>query len=86
MWQRGYQVIVSYEEDLEVLKHCELWPAIPYWWGNKTTTHALIQVLELMKQMGRPGTHVGPLEGNKGHIQQCKPNRNSQLGVHSIEG
>uniref|UniRef100_A0A8C9G224 Phosphatidylinositol specific phospholipase C X domain containing 1 n=1 Tax=Pavo cristatus TaxID=9049 RepID=A0A8C9G224_PAVCR len=56
MWQRGYQVIVSYEEDLEVLKHCELWPAIPYWWGNKTTTHALIQFLELMKRMGRPET------------------------------
>ncbi|OXB80403.1 UNVERIFIED_CONTAM: hypothetical protein H355_003459 [Colinus virginianus] len=56
MWQRGYQVIVSYEEDLEMLKHCELWPAIPYWWGNKTTTHALIQFLELMKRMGRPET------------------------------
>ncbi|XP_009880413.1 PREDICTED: PI-PLC X domain-containing protein 1 [Charadrius vociferus] len=55
MWQHGHQVIVSYEEDVEVEMHCELWPAIPYWWGNKTTTRALIQYLERMKRMGRPG-------------------------------
>ncbi|XP_037232657.1 PI-PLC X domain-containing protein 1 isoform X2 [Falco rusticolus] len=54
MWQRGHQVIVSYEEDVEVDKHRELWPAIPYWWGNKTATRALIQYLERMKQVGRP--------------------------------
>ncbi|XP_049690353.1 PI-PLC X domain-containing protein 1 isoform X1 [Accipiter gentilis] len=54
MWQCGHQAIVSYEEDMEVAKHCELWPAIPYWWGNKTATRALIQYLEHMKQMGRP--------------------------------
>lgn len=54
MWQHGYQVIVSYEEVMELEKHCELWPAIPYWWGNRTSTHALIQYLERMKRMGRP--------------------------------
>ncbi|XP_010139266.1 PREDICTED: PI-PLC X domain-containing protein 1-like, partial [Buceros rhinoceros silvestris] len=54
MWQRGHQVIVSYEEDVELEEHCELWPAIPYWWGNKTATCALIQYLERMKRMGRP--------------------------------
>uniref|UniRef100_A0A6G1R1L6 Phosphatidylinositol specific phospholipase C X domain containing 1 n=1 Tax=Hypotaenidia okinawae TaxID=2861861 RepID=A0A6G1R1L6_9GRUI len=54
MWQRGHQVILSYEEDVEVEEHCELWPAIPYWWGNKTATRALIRYLEHMKRMGRP--------------------------------
>ncbi|KFV76665.1 PI-PLC X domain-containing protein 1, partial [Struthio camelus australis] len=55
MWQCGYQVIISYEEEILVKEHCELWPAIPYWWGNKTATRELIQYLECMKQIGRPG-------------------------------
>ncbi|XP_019380396.1 PREDICTED: PI-PLC X domain-containing protein 1 isoform X1 [Gavialis gangeticus] len=55
MWGKGYQVIISYDEVSELTKHCELWPAIPYWWGNKSTTKALIQYLEHMKKMGRPG-------------------------------
>ncbi|KAJ7408381.1 PI-PLC X domain-containing protein 1 [Willisornis vidua] len=55
MWQLGHQVIVSYEEDVELEQHCELWPAIPYWWGNKTSTRALIRYLERMKRRGRPG-------------------------------
>ena len=84
MWQRGHQVIVSYEEDVEVEEHCELWPAIPYWWGNKTASCALIQYLERMKLMGRPGRHRESLGGNKGHVQQCKTNR--KLGSHSITG
>ncbi|KFP04212.1 PI-PLC X domain-containing protein 1, partial [Calypte anna] len=54
MWQHGHQVIVSYEEDVEVVQHRELWPAIPYWWGNKTTTRGLIRYLERKKRMGRP--------------------------------
>lgn len=82
MWQRGHQVILSYEEDMEVEKHCELWPAIPYWWGNKTATRALIQYLERMKRMGRPGRHRESLGGNKGHAQQCKTSRN--LGHRSV--
>ncbi|KAM4788283.1 PI-PLC X domain-containing protein 1 isoform 1-T1 [Cyanocitta cristata] len=55
MWHLSHQVIVSYEEDMELEKHCELWPPIPYWWGNKTSTRALIRYLERMKRMGRPG-------------------------------
>ncbi|XP_063248536.1 PI-PLC X domain-containing protein 1 isoform X2 [Prinia subflava] len=55
LWHLGHQVIVSYEEDVELEKHCELWPPIPYWWGNKTSTRALIRYLERMKRMGRPG-------------------------------
>lgn len=66
MWQRGHQVILSYEEGMEVEKHLELWPIIPYWWGNKTTTRALIHYLERMKRVGRPGRHNGSLGGNKG--------------------
>ncbi|XP_074671069.1 PI-PLC X domain-containing protein 1 isoform X1 [Strix aluco] len=84
MWQHGHQVIVSYEEDLEVEEHCELWPAIPYWWGNKTATRALIQYLEHMKRMGRPGRHRESLGGDKGHVWQCKTSR--KLGDHSIMG
>ncbi|XP_054128148.1 PI-PLC X domain-containing protein 1 [Melozone crissalis] len=55
LWHLGHQVIVSYEEEMELGKHCELWPPIPYWWGNKTSTRALIRYLERMKRMGRPG-------------------------------
>ncbi|KAJ7395462.1 PI-PLC X domain-containing protein 1 [Pitangus sulphuratus] len=55
MWHLGHQVIVSYEEDMELKEHCELWPTIPYWWGNKTSTRALIRYLERMKRRGRPG-------------------------------
>lgn len=84
MWQCGHQAIVSYEEDMEVAKHCELWPAIPYWWGNKTATRALIQYLEHMKQMGRPGKHGELLGGNKGHVQQRKTHQ--KLGDRSITG
>ncbi|XP_024061335.2 PI-PLC X domain-containing protein 1 [Terrapene carolina triunguis] len=54
MWTYGYQVIISYEDVTEVMKHRELWPAIPYWWGNKTATQDLIQYLESMKKNGRP--------------------------------
>ncbi|TRZ22712.1 hypothetical protein HGM15179_004420 [Zosterops borbonicus] len=58
MWHLGHQVIVSYEEAAELGKHCELWPPIPYWWGNKTSTRALIRYLEHMKRMGRPAVVV----------------------------
>lgn len=55
MWSNGYQVIVSYDEIIQVIHHSELWPAIPYWWGNKDTARKLIEVLEKKKQSGRPG-------------------------------
>lgn len=72
MWQHGYQVIVSYEEVVEVEKHCELWPAIPYWWGNRTSTHALIQYLERMKRMGRPGTYGSCCKETRGRYGSAK--------------
>ncbi|XP_077199491.1 PI-PLC X domain-containing protein 1 [Paroedura picta] len=55
MWAHGYQVIVSYEDLLQVAHNPELWTAIPYWWGNKTTAKKLIQYLELRKSGGRSG-------------------------------
>ncbi|XP_030427456.1 PI-PLC X domain-containing protein 1 isoform X2 [Gopherus evgoodei] len=54
MWTYRYQVIISYEDVTEVMNHRELWPAIPYWWGNKTAARDLIQYLERMKKNGRP--------------------------------
>ncbi|XP_069492725.1 PI-PLC X domain-containing protein 1 isoform X2 [Ambystoma mexicanum] len=54
MWQKGYQVVVSYE-DCIAEKYAELWPPVPYWWGNTTRTQALICYLEKKKQQGRPG-------------------------------
>ncbi|XP_063161102.1 PI-PLC X domain-containing protein 1 [Candoia aspera] len=54
MWSSSYQVIVSYEDVGQVVQHLELWPAIPYWWGNKATARGLIQYLEKRKQNGRP--------------------------------
>jgi len=84
MWQRGHQVIVSYEEDVEVEEHCELWPAIPYWWGNKTATRALIQYLERMKRMGRPGRRRESLGASKGRVEPCETDGN--LGDDSVTG
>ncbi|XP_043847057.1 PI-PLC X domain-containing protein 1 isoform X2 [Dromiciops gliroides] len=54
LWRHGYRVIVSYEDDISVHKHKELWPAISYWWGNKVKTKDLISYLESMKESGRP--------------------------------
>ncbi|XP_060091086.1 PI-PLC X domain-containing protein 1 isoform X1 [Heteronotia binoei] len=55
MWAHGYQVIASYEDILQVALHNDLWPAIPYWWGNKTSAKNLIRYLELKKRGGRSG-------------------------------
>ncbi|XP_042315868.1 PI-PLC X domain-containing protein 1 isoform X2 [Sceloporus undulatus] len=71
LWSGDYQVIVSYEEVSQVTRHCELWPAIPYWWGDKTTAEKLIQYLERRKQNGRPaGLFVAGinLTGDLGYI------------------
>ncbi|XP_026522644.1 PI-PLC X domain-containing protein 1 [Notechis scutatus] len=54
MWSNGYQVIVSYDDIMQVVQHSELWPEIPYWWGNKDTARKLIEFLEKRKQSGRP--------------------------------
>ncbi|XP_027715280.1 PI-PLC X domain-containing protein 1 [Vombatus ursinus] len=54
LWRHGYRVIVSYEDEFTVHRHKELWPGIPYWWGNKVKTDDLICYLESMKESGRP--------------------------------
>uniref|UniRef100_A0A2I3TBF2 Phosphatidylinositol specific phospholipase C X domain containing 1 n=1 Tax=Pan troglodytes TaxID=9598 RepID=A0A2I3TBF2_PANTR len=55
LWSRGQQVIVSYEDESSLRRHHELWPGVPYWWGNRVKTEALIRYLETMKSCGRPG-------------------------------
>jgi hypothetical protein len=50
---------VSYEDEGSISRHPELWPGIPYWWGNQVKTQALIHYLEAMKSCGRPGTRRG---------------------------
>ncbi|XP_012516320.1 PREDICTED: PI-PLC X domain-containing protein 1-like [Propithecus coquereli] len=60
LWSREQQVLVSYEDESSVGRHRELWPGIPYWWGNKVKTEALICYLESMKSCGRPGTEGLP--------------------------
>ncbi|XP_004454762.2 PI-PLC X domain-containing protein 1 [Dasypus novemcinctus] len=54
LWVAGRQVIVSYEDECAVRRHPELWPGIPYWWGNKVKADKLIGYLESMKSSGRP--------------------------------
>nr|XP_021589112.1 PI-PLC X domain-containing protein 1 isoform X1 [Ictidomys tridecemlineatus] len=67
LWARGQQVLLSYEDEAAVRRHPELWPGIPYWWGNKVKSEALIRYLEDMKSCGRPGRGPalppGPTEG-----------------------
>ncbi|XP_077921479.1 PI-PLC X domain-containing protein 1 isoform X2 [Halichoerus grypus] len=55
LWSRGQQVILSYEEESVVSRHGELWPGIPYWWGDQVNAQELIPYLECMKSCGRPG-------------------------------
>ncbi|XP_043425723.1 PI-PLC X domain-containing protein 1-like isoform X2 [Prionailurus bengalensis] len=55
LWTRGQQVILSYEEASVVSRHRELWPGIPYWWGDQVKPQELIHYLEHMKRCGRPG-------------------------------
>ncbi|XP_036098127.1 PI-PLC X domain-containing protein 1 [Molossus molossus] len=55
LWARGQQVLLSYEDEGAVSRHQQLWPAVPYWWGNQVKPEKLIQYLEHMKSCGRPG-------------------------------
>lgn len=59
LWARGQQVIVSYEDEATVNRYDQLWPAIPYWWGNAVKTDVLLRFLETMKGQGRPGDATG---------------------------
>ncbi|XP_045146765.1 PI-PLC X domain-containing protein 1 [Echinops telfairi] len=54
LWACGRQVVLSYEAPDPVSRHPELWPAVPYWWGDKVKTGELIRYLETMKSGGRP--------------------------------
>ncbi|XP_038612952.1 PI-PLC X domain-containing protein 1 [Tachyglossus aculeatus] len=54
LWKEGYQVIVSYEDEETVSGHGELWPAAPYWWGDKVKADDLVRYLEARKDDGRP--------------------------------
>ncbi|NP_001268741.1 PI-PLC X domain-containing protein 1 isoform 2 [Mus musculus] len=54
LWAREQQVIVSYEDEATVSRYDQLWPAIPYWWGNAVKTDVLLRFLETMKGQGRP--------------------------------
>ncbi|MGH0123966.1 UNVERIFIED_CONTAM: hypothetical protein FKN15_009478 [Acipenser sinensis] len=53
LWRLGYQVIISYENDIMNF-YDDLWPHISYWWANKCKAEALIQEFERRKQHGRP--------------------------------
>lgn len=55
LWARGQQVIMSYEDEATVSRYDQLWPAIPYWWGNAVKTDVLLRFLETKKGQGRPG-------------------------------
>ncbi|XP_054973999.1 PI-PLC X domain-containing protein 1 isoform X2 [Sorex araneus] len=54
LWAKGQQVVLSYEDEDAVSRHQELWPGIPYWWGNKVKAQELVCYLEHMKSCGRP--------------------------------
>lgn len=55
LWARGQQVVLSYDDACAVGRHRELWPAIPYWWGNQVKAPKLVRYLERMQSCGRPG-------------------------------
>lgn len=55
LWARGQQVILSYEDEAAVRRHPELWPGVPYWWGDQVKAAELVRYLERMKSCGRPG-------------------------------
>ncbi|XP_075708679.1 PI-PLC X domain-containing protein 1 [Rhinoderma darwinii] len=53
LWKQNYQVIVCYDNPLELIFEF-FWPSIPYWWANTTKTRSLIHFLEMKKLNGRP--------------------------------
>uniref|UniRef100_A0ABI0P5V6 Phosphatidylinositol-specific phospholipase C X domain-containing protein n=1 Tax=Bos taurus TaxID=9913 RepID=A0ABI0P5V6_BOVIN len=93
LWSRGQQVILSYEDEASVSRHTELWPGIPYWWGNKVKPQDLVNYLELMKSHGRPAIigattrptsppHAPQLRSRQPHAEGEGPSpRGSQDGV-----
>ena len=55
LWSQGQQVILSYKDEASMSQHAELWPSIPYWWGNQVKPRDLVHYLELMKSCSHPG-------------------------------
>ncbi|XP_073397544.1 PI-PLC X domain-containing protein 1 isoform X2 [Dendrobates tinctorius] len=53
LWKQTYQVIVCYD-DPQALIIDYLWPSMPYWWANTTSTDYLLHFLEMKKHSGRP--------------------------------
>ncbi|CAI9180115.1 unnamed protein product [Rangifer tarandus platyrhynchus] len=55
LWSRGQQVVLLYKDEASMSQHAELWPCIPYWWGNQVKHLDLIHYLEHMKSCSQPG-------------------------------
>ena len=55
LWSQVQQVILSYKDTTSMSQHAELWPGIPYWWGNQVKPQDLIHCLEHMKSCSYPG-------------------------------
>uniref|UniRef100_A0A452DM89 Uncharacterized protein n=1 Tax=Capra hircus TaxID=9925 RepID=A0A452DM89_CAPHI len=54
LWSQGQQVILSYKDKASMSQHAELWPGIPYWWGNQVKPRDLVHYLEHMKSCSHP--------------------------------
>lgn len=67
LWARGQQVILSYDDESAINRHRELWPAIPYWWGDQVKPEKLVRYLERMESCGRPGG-CGSCTGRGSHM------------------
>ncbi|KAM7225446.1 LOW QUALITY PROTEIN: hypothetical protein CapIbe_023423, partial [Capra ibex] len=55
LWSQGQQVILSYKDKTSMSQHAELWPSIPYWWGNQVEPQDFVHCLEYMKSCSHPG-------------------------------
>ncbi|CAM9166342.1 unnamed protein product [Rangifer tarandus platyrhynchus] len=54
LWSQGQQVILRYKDEASMSQHAELWPCIPYWWGNQVKHLDLVHYLEHMKSCSHP--------------------------------
>uniref|UniRef100_A0AC11CDT4 Uncharacterized protein n=1 Tax=Ovis aries TaxID=9940 RepID=A0AC11CDT4_SHEEP len=55
LWSQGQQVILSYKDKTSMSQHAELWPSIPYWWGDQLEPQDFVHCLECMKSCSHPG-------------------------------
>lgn len=86
LWARGQQVIVSYEDEASVGRHAELWPGIPYWWGDKVKSQALLHYLETMKSCGRPGDSRDTAPGAGRPAVRMSPVNRVTVSSHGLTG